>query len=777
MKYIVFMICCCFCLLTFSTTAQNTEYSYKMTGKFVKGSVPLRWTPLNYESWKHGIKVGYKKIKRITIKQNGKPLSVEDQINSVIDLNIRTFPIREESEWQNYLQSDIYGIVAGCMLGDSIEVLDIANNDIASVKNAIDTRNTCFGYSMLACDQDFKLAELAALGTIDHNVEGNGSTYLYTLVSWGLDGREVDIAHAFVEVSENTEPLPPPVKIIATGFNGKITLTWDKQSQANLYSGWIIERRGNDGIFKIIHDGPVISISLEDNGTEPIVFTDKIDENGYEYTYFISGKTIYGEIGERSDKIFARGKSDPIDVSPMIDSIKEIDTGMLTIYWELINARHRLNEIQYLELYWSKTIDGQYKKMMEIPAYDCNGTFQFNEPGPSNYFYVTIVDLNGNVIPSLTMLGQIKDEIPPAAPVALNGSCDKTGLVKVGWQPDFSMGEDIKGYMVFFSNNGTRDSSLAQLSESYVNDTTYSFQINLKTLSDSIFVAVMALDYRDNQSPMSVILPIQRYDITPPGAPVISSVLAYQDSLVFSLVPSPSNDVIAYTFEYLPQNSRDWVVLHEFSQGRLPSTYSQVNFSRIDGNFPDKKIHNYRLVAKDDAQLSSSSNLVKAKILSGLRDSIIDLNISYAPNPNQSGGLGSNSLKWCYPQSCTSPFDYDPDLLGFQIYRGADSIQTMRAYKFLPLSSNHNSVGNRHFFEDYDLEFTKIHVQMLYNTIPTSGPVVVVPPRFVSIPNPRATTGGSGVIGRGRLIFYQVQAVYVDGSMSPITVPHGVIVY
>jgi hypothetical protein len=75
-----------------------------------------------------------------------------------------------------------------------------------------------------------------------------------------------------------------------------------------------------------------------------------------------------------------------------------------------------------------------------------------------NYYYVNAIDTAGNTSSSRIAYGLIEDTIPPAPPVALEGSIDSNGIVTINWEKNSEL--DIQGYKVFFANADYHEFSL-----------------------------------------------------------------------------------------------------------------------------------------------------------------------------------------------------------------------------------------------------------------------------------------------------------------------------
>jgi hypothetical protein len=106
-----------FLILTFlllATTSLQAQPHLAVLTKPGKTCIELRWAPLDFEAWQHGIKNGYV-IERSTILRNGKVLEPVERKT----LTPNPIKVADKEIWANY-ENDNYAMVAGeCILGES----------------------------------------------------------------------------------------------------------------------------------------------------------------------------------------------------------------------------------------------------------------------------------------------------------------------------------------------------------------------------------------------------------------------------------------------------------------------------------------------------------------------------------------------------------------------------------------------------------------------------------------------------------------------------------
>ena len=92
-----------------------------------------------------------------------------------------------EMQWETLPDTNLAGIVAGSIYGDSIEVVDLANADFMEVVNTNEVRQNRFGFSLFACDQNFEIAVAAGLAFVDTTAVQN-MEYIYLVKLHSISG-------------------------------------------------------------------------------------------------------------------------------------------------------------------------------------------------------------------------------------------------------------------------------------------------------------------------------------------------------------------------------------------------------------------------------------------------------------------------------------------------------------------------------------------------------------------------------------------------------------
>lgn len=722
---------------TFAQAQTADTFSIKATGIYDGNHVVLRWAPKNFATWNWAnFNLGYD-IERTTLKLNGIPLTTDSMLASqvIIATSLKPLP---EMQWESMPDSNLAGIVAGCIYGDSIEVVDLGDADFMTVVNTTEARQNRFGFSLFACDQNFDIALAAGLAWVDTTVVEDAN-YIYVVKLHSLsNGATEEKGVAFLNTIATS--IPPSPKPIAIGANKAVILSWPKQAD---YGSYMLERSSDNGLtYTVLNTKPFVSLSTLNTGDELNTYIDSLPSNGVTYIYRVRGMTPFGITGPPSDTVHSAGIPTPIATEPYIKKVAESQSGQMQIDWEFPSDLEA--QILQFELHRASTIDGDFQLLATAPPNE--RTYMDNAPEASNYYILKVKDLNGNYASSLPKFGQTDDEDAPEAPIGLTGSCDPTGQVTISWRPNLE--SDLLGYRVYTSDQNIVDSAFAQITSNPVRDTFFRYQVDLNSLTEQMFFSVKAVDFRENTSAPSAYLNIQRVDIIAPSAPSITDVIPRLEGVYLEVSLSSSNDVVRYEFQKRWEGSPDWIKLATFSVDSMVTNYMDV-LTYVDPVLR-RRWYYYRLVAIDDEGLESSSQMIRTKPLDqGMRGPIQNLVAALMP-----GVPKRAQLTWTYPP--------DVDLVGFQIYRAIDNSQ-MRSLKFIA-SANPIFSGGNYMYIDSDTNLKNIPQRAIFVQPPAvpGGPTNTV---VAAVVNKPANVAPNAFI----TLKYQVMAVYQDGAQSPMS--------
>lgn len=751
-------IMACVLLTSLCAEAQNYEPDSLIVHAgaiYHNNDVYVRWVPFNYETWQWGLDHGYR-LERQTLKSNGTELSMGDIIASKVVLDPMLMPI-PEMDWEPMADTnDMAGVAAGMIYGDSLEVFNSNNAGFSDVINQNQERKSRFGFSLFAADNTFSVAEAMGIGYLDKSVDPD-KEYLYTVEINNIPTNTISRRGAISIETNGNGALPIPANLQAIPRDSTVVLRWDSEELGRNYSSYCVEYSDDEGnTFKPAHDLPLIF--GEKPGTSPThaAFRDSLPSNGDLYVYRLRGKSAFGIMGPYSDTIHVVGRPDPLGENPAILNVDELDEGILTINW--IFPKELEDKINGFDIYRSDKANGEYTKINSGLLSTGKRVFEDDDPMAVNYYRVTATDENGYLLSSIAVLGQPNDEEAPIPPEGLSCSVNSKGLVTLTWTPNTEV--DLMGYRVYMSTTSAGD--FAQITNSWITDSTFQYYINLNTLSEYAYFAVKALDQRENTSDLSSYCTVERPDIIPPSAPNITNVVAAVGEVQFEWELSSSSDVVTYKFQRKPHGAPGWKDLLIFdAAANPPLTYT-------DDEASPSRYWDYRLTAIDDAGLVAHSKVVKAKPTdNGIRSEIKGfygfLTNYLNPDPSQFVSLG-----WFYEKT--------PDLIGFEIYRAFGNNEK-RSYEFLTIeeaeSLQAQMPGVDFGFADFDTEFDDIPVQSTYTTnnlsfqtqitggtVTYNGNTATITPNQTNVPaNPQ----------NGVTIRYWVIAKFIDGATSPLS--------
>ncbi len=649
--------------LTAAQSQSGPKYIIEAKGIYDGNNVIVRWVPSDFQTWHWANAHNGYNLERTTTRLNNAALTPQAMLDSrtVVATALKPLP---EAQWETMPDSNLAGIVAGSIYGDSIEVIDLANADMMSVVNTNEARQNRFGFSLFACDQNLDVALAAGLAFVDTTVAADAE-YIYVVRLNTLPSGATQQKGTAIVSTAPSGGLPAPPKPSAEGGDHSALIVWDKASMAQHYGSYTVERSANNGqTWTALNSSPFVSLSKIGKGDEANTYMDSLPANGVTYVYRVRGLSPFGFMGPPSDTVRVQGRTAPLGEAPFIGEIKESIPGELRIMWAF--PQNMENKILGVEVYRADGIDGLYE--LVTTALPTAREVTDLDSLPANYYIVKSKDLNGNLAASLPRLGQPNDETPPTTPTGLSGTCDANGTVTVKWSP--STDADLLGYRVFMSDQSAVDSAFVQITSEPLRDTFFRFETNLQTLAKQMYFRVKAVDFRENRSPSSAPLNVQRTDVVPPSAPAITRVFPRTEAVQLDVSPSSSGDVVRYEVEKQDESSPDWVKLAEFTAANMPSSYTDsLSYEKPESR---RRWYRYRVLAYDADGNVSSSQPVRAKPMDqGVRPPIQNLTAEYI----SVGAEPHVRLTWNYGP--------DLDLAGFQIYRAIDTSQ-MRSFKFAP---------------------------------------------------------------------------------------------
>lgn len=556
--------------------------SIKVLSERSDESIKLRWAPSNPELWLATNKYGYE-IQRMELDTTN--------FDTELFTTIASIKPRPKSDWEKILKEEDlpkYEAVAyECIFG-AYESLAMGEGIGAWVAQSDELKHK-YSFALFAADMSKRTAEFSALVYEDAQIKKD-AIYVYKIVPNIPESEAINFSNGVVLV--NTENnIYSAIILDVQEKEGSIILRWLREPYIGMYTAYSIERAPKGGTFKKLHEEPYVhGLSKDSLVYNPyMVYMDSVD-NYQAYDYRISGLTPFGEPGPYSSIYSGMGRDLTPPSEPVLKSAINTRGDEVTISWE-----HQGNDpdLMGFDIYRGHQYDDNYYKLNKETLSPTSR--EFTDVAAlmldRNYYYVNAIDTAGNTSSSRIAYGLIEDTIPPAPPVALEGSIDSNGIVTINWEKNSEL--DIQGYKVFFANADYHEFSLK--TGRTIPQNTFTDTISLKTLTKSIYYKVMAVDKRFNYSELSEILELKRPDTIPPTSPIFTDYKVEKDAIQLNWANSHSIDLDRHILMRRTGKSK-WQILKEFTDDT--QSYS-------DEMIENGKFYSYKILAVDDAGLYS----------------------------------------------------------------------------------------------------------------------------------------------------------------------------
>ena len=505
--------------------AQTQQPRLAALAKPGKADIQLRWAPLDYDLWQRGNTCGYI-IERATILRKGRLTNpVERKI--ITPQPVTAAPL---TEWEQH-EDDKYAMIAGeCIFGEP-DADDSGYLPMKAFKKHQDQQRR-LGFALFSADMSVTAARLSGLYFKDTDVKPD-EKYLYTIYPAQADTAYSDTAAVFTGLAEYSPLAAPSAPYFYC--KKKSLVVWWQHSSSQRFNSYYVERSHDGGkTFDRITDSP-LAISGQERGGR-MFYSDTLAEDGRNYQYRIVGVDSFGEESPASQPVKTK-KVVPIEHEPVLASAESADNKSVALTWNYDSDA----DIVGFKIYRSSSSSAQ-KSLIYTGTDPAQRTFTDRAPLLDNYYFLSAYNLSEEKINPFPFFAQLVDSIPPSAPAAPGGYCDSLGIVHLTWtkHPD----PEVKGYRLFRSN--APDRNFMMCAPVMVADTFYTDTVNLNTLTKQVYYKINAVDLRDNQSDLSPVASIPRYDIVAPVAPQFADIVFNKNKVEISIIPSPSNDISEY---------------------------------------------------------------------------------------------------------------------------------------------------------------------------------------------------------------------------------------
>jgi len=563
---------------TYVSGQEAIRYNQQMMTYVAGDSILLRWAPLNYETWKQGMKHGYT-LERITLYAKGGILPANNRTNKVIGPIIPY----SEKQWSNLMDRDNYaGIAAEAMYGESFELNAGEGNDVLRMFDVATEQQNRYSFALFAADMSADAARASALYYADKDVK-TGEKYLYRVFVNANDTIPKDTSYVFTGPDEKI-PLSIPVIEDVAADDKMAMISWQIPPSRGEYTAYFIERSEDNGItYKTINPLPLTNFSEQGKKTELGYYIDTLPQNEAKYVYRVKGVSPFGITGPYSDTVSTRG-TDRVRAIPQITQ-HNMDGEAVHLVWEFPeNELKKIKGFKVLRGLSDKELNQDISGLLDQNT----TTFTDRTPLPTAYYKIAVLDKQNRTLSSLAVMVQLADTIPPAPPQGLKALVDTSGNVTLTWQANREA--DIYGYRVYRANS--QQEEFSQLTVAPVRDTVFIDKVSLKTLTQSVYYKILANDIRQNYSGFSEILEVRRPDIIPPSSPMIQGIQATNTGIYIHWVNSASADVRHNVLIRKADDSLRWVPVQVLSA----TDTSYCDFSAKQGT-----LYAYNVLAVDSA--------------------------------------------------------------------------------------------------------------------------------------------------------------------------------
>lgn len=571
-------------LLTLSTGSfsQNRKdtvpasENLKVVSRYRNGAVELRWYPASAADWRKANKVGYL-VKRMELSDAGSAAGYKE---------LALIKPYTDAEWKQRTN------VQDTFVKTTIQ--SMAPIDTKSLIDRDNEENMAFFTYVLSTSFSVEAAKGAGLMYTDKTIEA-GKKYVYSVSINNTKKTDPnDEVLTFVANTETNYVAPSPEGLIFEEGEGIVKLSWDNNT--DLFSSYYIERSADGGrTFNRLNKIPFITVAQNANHLE---FTDSV-KNYVPYQYRIVGLTPWVDRSTPSVVVKAMGR-DKTGASPPLNVRAKGDRSKILVTWEVPVVS---KDLKGFIVGRASKLEGPFNPISDRDKLITNGLRMFsdNKPSPQEpYYAVYAVDTANNLSTSFSVMASVYDSIGPSKPMAVRGTIDSTGIVKLSWK--FGNDIDLVGYQVYTANG--KENIFRQITGSALIDSVFTDTVSMRSLTEEVYYKVTAVDYNNNPSEYSDLVVLKRPDVVAPALPVISDYSINNNKITLTMLPSSSDDVVKYQ-------------LIRLDDGGAKTTLAemrQMTNSFTDTTAKEGMNYSYMLVATDDAGLTSSSKPLRISV-------------------------------------------------------------------------------------------------------------------------------------------------------------------
>ncbi|MBN8681726.1 MAG: hypothetical protein J0L99_03715 [Chitinophagales bacterium] len=647
MKQFVSFLCAVWCsLAVLQAQSGGSAPQIFVKGIYHQGELRLRWTPADFGVFQQGNTYGYK-VTRQLVARNGQPVS--ESVRQASTTHFGPFKPLPEVQWDAISDtSDIAGVAQGAIYADDFTVQ--TNGGDPFYEKAADnmSNENRHSFGLFAADQSFNIAQYMGLALRDQTAgqEAQG-TYMYRVVLMSLDSLNRPRGVGIIALTQNNL-LPAPQGLEVYASANRVLLYLPRTNLEAHYTSFNMERSTNGGSsWQRRNDKPLLFLS-NNAESERMMFQDTLETPGQTYQYRLRGVSPFGISGPPSNAVSAVAKTPALGVYPELTSINEVN-GQFQLNWNF--PAQKESELLKMQVMRSDRAEGEFTVLGDLPV----SARSYSDPAPlasSNYYKVVALDKGNNPNESLVKLSQLSDNQAPNTPGGLTAQVDEKGLVKLSWTKNTEA--DLSGYRLFYSNSP--DGDFSPLYGYVITENKFEHQLELKVLGKKVYYKILATDLRENDSPLSAAVFVDRPDVIPPARPVLNKVDPMPIGVILQWTKSSSDDVVRHEVQRQVRSATSWQTVATFPQ-------SSPTVQMIDSSHTGTSEYSYRILAFDQGGLASSSSVIDVKPSRTNIDTIMEFKVFTAVEGMQKQA----KLQWEYKG--------DSEAGEFHIYRGKASGQ------------------------------------------------------------------------------------------------------
>ncbi len=606
-----------------------------LRGEVAEDGVRLLWMPLRENGFYASLPAGF-----VLERYAAGVTPAADNADWSRDVSIAT-----PQAWRRFPDKDLY------------EDLYSFAPDSTATPLATSPGEETYGLTLMALGTDYRSTQLAGFAYVDSTAE-RGTSYTYVLRRASeLLGSTAPVLATLGIATDTITRYPAPVIDTAVRESRQLVkVSWDRAETDASYDAYFVERAELTGANELGPWSKVSPLPLLQLYTEGFVdtlqyYADSTADNNRDFAYRVQGLTGFGHYGTVSDTVVLRANPDPLLDQPVITVMTRVVDTLFRVVWTPGEADadsvELAQKLTAWRVYTSEQVGVDLQLVGDSSLAPGTRSVVLVDPPDGSYVTVEAIDRNGVASASDPKILRAVDKRPPAPPKGLTGAIDSSGSVTLTWAANTEI--DVLGYRVFRSNRDT--GYFPQLTPNATPFANWADSVSMQMASEEVYYRVAAEDYAGNQSEYSAVLTLKRPDLFPPVEPVIRSYSGSTEAVTFEVARSSSPDVVEQIVQRRPSAAADtsWQRL-----ASLTDTAAVVTF--VDSSGRAGVAYDYRILATDDAQLSTPSRLLTAaRTKDPVRAPVEDFNVELLPGTEQP------TLSWRYPAASR--------LRGFQLYR------------------------------------------------------------------------------------------------------------